>query len=69
MAIPENKATENDMTESGRFCFADGNQLEKVTGEERYSCHYCGGTYTYEEYKNAKEDGRVADIGIWFKGH
>ena len=57
-----------DMTKSGRYCFGDGYQLEKVTGEERYTCHMCGATYTYEKYDKTTGDGQTGSIGIWFQG-
>ena len=58
--LPETERFENDMTRSGCFCPKDGNELEKVSQENRYTCHYCGGIYELDEEGKVKEG--------WFEG-
>ena len=45
MDIPNHEATEVDMTKSGRYCWKDGKELERVSEETRYTCHECGAVY------------------------
>ena len=43
MDLPKAERDANDMTVTGVWCINnDGHQMERVTGEERYTCHYCG---------------------------
>lgn len=56
----------NDMTATGKFCPSPTckdmkNEMEKVSSEERYTCHYCGGVVEYDEKGNIQE--------VWFTGH
>lgn len=59
MGLSEDEKLENDMTKTGHFCPSDQYELEQVTGENRYTCHFCGGVFTVEEGK-IKAD--------WFEG-
>lgn len=47
------------MTASGQFCPNDQNELEKVSGEDRHTCHWCGGIFIIK-------DGKVEEV--WFEG-
>lgn len=54
------------MTATGKFCPSPTckdmkNEMEKVSSEERYTCHYCGGVVEYDEKGNIQE--------VWFTGH
>ena len=60
MDLPEDKRAANDMTRSGQFCPNDGEELERVSGEERHTCHFCGGIWLIDEKGKIKE--------VWFKG-
>lgn len=60
MELPEAERHENDMTRTGKFCPADKYELEQVTGENRYTCHMCGGIF------KLNEEGKV-EVG-WFEG-
>ena len=46
--IPKDERNANDMMETGVWCInakvrPECNiQMERVSGEERYTCHYCG---------------------------
>lgn len=48
------------MTHSGVFCKKDANEMEKVSGELRYTCHWCGGIVEHDK------DGKEI---YWFEGH
>ena len=66
MGLSEDEKLSNDMTKTGRFCPSPTcknlkNEMEKVSSEERYTCHYCGGTVEYDEKGEIKE--------VWFTGH
>ena len=50
----------NDMTKSGEYCPKDHNEMEKVSGFRRYTCHWCGGILEYDE------EGKKS---VWFEGH
>ena len=50
----------NDMTKTGKFCPNDQNELEKVSGEDRHTCHWCGGIFIIDEKGEIKE--------VWFDG-
>lgn len=59
MALFYSQDESNDMTKSGQFCPKDGNEMEKVSGHNRYTCHWCGGIREYD--KEGKES-------VWFEG-
>lgn len=43
LSTEENSNNLNDMTKTGVWCINnDGHEMEQVTGENRYTCHYCG---------------------------
>ena len=56
--IPQDERFANDMTKSGEFCPNDNHEMEKVSGHDRYTCHWCGGILEYEEGKKK----------VWFEG-
>lgn len=60
MDLPQDERDANDMTKTGKFCPKDGEELEKVSEENRYTCHYCGGIFQL-----GKEGGIEAG---WFDG-
>ena len=60
MDLSDDEKLANDMMKSGIFCKKDGQEMEKVSGELRYTCHWCGGVVEYDEKGNEIE---------WFEGH
>lgn len=60
MGLSQDERFENDMTKTGKFCPSDSHELEKVTGENRYTCHFCGGIFQLDE------KGQVCEG--WFEG-
>lgn len=60
MDLPQDEKFKNDMTNSGKFCPNDNHELEKVSNEERHTCHWCGGIFIIDEKGTIKE--------VWFKG-
>ena len=60
MDLPEDERYANDMTRTGRFCPNDGEELEKVSNEDRHTCHWCGGIF------KINEKGEVYEK--WFEG-
>lgn len=50
----------NNMCNTGKYCPSCEKELEKVSGEERYTCHWCGGTFILGV------DGQVEEV--WFDG-
>ncbi len=52
------------MTKSGRYCINDGQELEKVSGEARWTCHTCGAVWSFKH----SQDGRVESIEVIFGG-
>ena len=49
------------MTKTGKFCPSDSsNELEQVTGENRYVCSICGGVFKVNEEGKVEVD--------WFEG-
>lgn len=58
--LPEDERYANDMTKTGKFCPSDSNELEKVSNEDRYTCHWCGGIFKIDE------KGKIYDT--WFEG-
>ena len=59
MALFYSKDESNDMTKSGEFCPNDGHEMEKVSANNRFTCHWCGGILEYED------DGKKK---VWYKG-
>lgn len=59
MGLSEDEKLANDMTKTGKFCPKDGNEMEKVSAHNRYTCHWCGGILE-------EEDGKTS---VWFEGH
>lgn len=59
MDLPESEKLKNDMTRTGQFCPNDKHELEKVSNEDRYTCHWCGGIFIIEK-DTIKE--------AWFEG-
>lgn len=65
MDIHENERVANDMTASGVICPSQtcnglNHEMEKVSSELRYTCHWCGGVVEYDEKGN--------ETGRWFEG-
>lgn len=60
MGLSEDERVANDMTKTGRFCPSDQYELEQVTGENRYTCHMCGGVFKVNEEGKVQVD--------WFEG-
>ena len=60
MGLSDNERSANDMCRTGKFCPTDDYELEQVTGENRYTCHVCGGIFELDE------EGKVK-VG-WFEG-
>jgi len=60
MDLPQDERDANDMTKTGKFCPKDGTELEKVSNEDRHTCHWCGGIF------KINEKGEVYDT--WFEG-
>ena len=56
--IPKDEKLLNDMTHSGEFCPNDGHEMEKVSGHNRFTCHWCGGILEYED----------GEKRVWYKG-
>lgn len=64
MGVSKDERFENDMTKSGKRCPNESckdfkEDLEKVSGEKRYTCHYCGAIFEYDEEDKAN---------AWFEG-
>lgn len=57
--------TANSMTETGVHCINDGQEMELVTGEIRYTCHYCGSVWEIEKGKG----GQIIRVEVIFEGH
>lgn len=64
MDIFQTKRDENNMMETGIYCLNDGKQMEQVTGEIRYTCHFCGSVWEIE-----RENGKVKTVQVIFEGH
>ena len=64
VVVPNPETNWVDMTKSGKHCWNDGEELERVSEEERYTCHMCGAVY--EEAKD-KASG-TATITVHFTG-
>lgn len=60
MDLSKDEKLKNDLTKSGVFCKKDGHEMEKVSNELRYTCHWCGGIIEHD--KEGKET-------YWFEGH
>ena len=65
MDIPKDERTANDMTNTGVICPSEtckenNHQMEQVSSELRYTCHWCGGVVEYDKKGNIKES--------WFAG-
>lgn len=65
MDIPKDERAENDMTRTGVICPSKtcgglNHEMEQVTGETRYTCHWCGGVVEYDQKGNITES--------WFEG-
>ena len=60
MDLPQDERIQNDMTDTGKFCPSDKYELEQITGENRYTCHVCGGVFKLDEKGEVKVD--------WFEG-
>lgn len=60
MGLSEDEKLKNDMTRTGKFCPNDNYELEKVSNEDRHTCHWCGGIFIINEKGETKE--------VWFKG-
>lgn len=60
MGLSDDEKLANDMTQTGKFCPTDNYELEQVTGENRYTCHMCGGVFTTDEKGQVQVD--------WFGG-
>ena len=60
LGLSEDERLANDMMKTGRFCPNDNEELEKVSAEDRYTCHWCGGIF------RINEEGQI--IEVWFKG-
>ena len=60
MGLSEDERLANDLTKSGKFCPTCKQELEKVSGEPRHTCHWCGGIFLINE------EGKVEEV--WFEG-
>ena len=60
MGLSEDEKLANDMTKTGHFCPTDNYELEQVTGENRYTCHMCGGVFCVNKEGKVEVD--------WFEG-
>jgi transposase-like protein len=60
MALSEDEKYENDMTRTGKYCPTCDKELEKVSEEDRYTCHWCGGVFIIAL------DGTLEET--WFEG-
>ena len=60
VGLSEDERLANDMTQTGKFCPSCKKELEKVSGEARYTCHWCGGIFILGV------DGNVEEV--WFEG-
>ena len=49
MGLSEDERLANDLTRTNQFCPKDGSELERVSQENRYTCHYCGGIFQLGE--------------------
>lgn len=48
MDIPQDEKSQNDMMKTGVFCPACNDEMERVSGENVYTCHMCGGVFIYD---------------------
>ena len=60
MDLSEAERNANNMMRTGKFCPSCQFELEQITGEERYTCHMCGGVFGTNEKGEIQVD--------WFKG-
>ena len=60
MDVPQDERDANDMTRTGKFCPKDGQELERVSAEDRHTCHWCGGIFKIDE------KGQIYET--WFEG-
>lgn len=65
MGLSSDEKLQNDLTKSGVFCPSDecsgkNHEMEKVSSELRYTCHWCGGVIEHDE------QGKIT--GSWFEG-
>jgi hypothetical protein len=61
MDISDSEKLKNDMMRSGKFCLNDNTELEKVSEENRFVCHFCGGVFELDNTGNV--------VNGWFGGH
>ena len=63
MDIFESQRSANDMTKSGQFCPNDNKEMERVSGEWTYTCHYCGRVEI-----RIQRNGKVIQTKVEFEG-
>lgn len=54
----------NDMMKSETHCINDGEEMERVSGSDRYTCHYCGSVWEIN-----RDEGKVKKVEVIFEGH
>lgn len=57
--------SENNMMATGMHCLNDGEEMEVVTGEIRYTCHFCGSVWEIAR----DETGKPKTVEVLFGGH
>ena len=65
MGLFEDEKLANDLTKSGVYCPSETctglkHEMERVSSELRFTCHWCGGVVEYDEKGNITES--------WFEG-
>ena len=64
MDILQTKRDENDMMKTETHCINDGQEMERISDSNRYTCHYCGSVWEID-----REKGKVSKVEVIFEGH
>ena len=64
MDIFQDERNENDKMKTETHCINDGEEMESISGSDRYTCHYCGSVWEIN-----REEGKVTKVEVIFEGH
>ena len=64
MDILQAKRDENNMMKTETHCINDGQEMERVSQSDRYTCHYCGSVWEIN-----RAEGKVTKVEVIFEGH
>lgn len=64
MDILQTQRDENNQMKTETHCINDGEEMESISGSNRYTCHYCGSVWEID-----REKGKVSRVEVIFEGH